>query len=100
MRRWQLVPIGALVAFLVACSDSTAPADSYESIAGSYDGALAGVSQGVALDATFSLTINQTGGTATGSWALQGLLDDGFDLYDVQARETSVARWVPETIHR
>jgi hypothetical protein len=74
----------ALLLSLVACSDSTGPGNNFESIAGSYDGVLAGLSQGIALDATFSLTINQTGGTATGSWALQGTLDDGFDLVTVQ----------------
>jgi hypothetical protein len=58
-----------LLASVVACSDSTGPSETFESIAGSYNGALAGIAQGIALDAEFSLTINQTGGSATGSWA-------------------------------
>lgn len=78
-----------LFATLVACGgDSTGPGQTHESIAGSYAGILVGVSQGVALDATFSLTITQTAGDLQGSWALQGTLDDGFDLYDVQGTGT------------
>ncbi len=45
---------------------------------------LVGLSQGVALDAIFSLTIVQTGGNVTGSWALQGTLFDGVQSASVQ----------------
>ena len=84
MRRSIHAAVTFLLASIVACGDSTGPETSFESIAGTYDGVLGGFSQGVALDATFSLTINQASGTATGSWALQGTLDDGFDFLDVQ----------------
>ena len=84
MRRSIHATVAFLLASIVACGDSTGPETSFESIAGTYDGVLGGFSQGVALDATFSLTINQASGTATGSWALQGTLDDGFDFFDVQ----------------
>lgn len=89
MRFVSLITTPILFATLVACSgDSTGPGQTYESIAGSYAGILVGVSQGVALDATFSLTITQTTSDLQGSWALQGTLDDGFDFYDVQGTGT------------
>ena len=89
MRFGSRITSPALFAALVACSgDSTGPDSNYETIAGSYAGVLGGISQGVALDATFSLTITQTAGDLQGSWALQGTLDDGFDLYDVQGTGT------------
>lgn len=78
-----------LLAASVACSgDSTGPGVTYESIAGSYNGVLVGLAQGVALDATFSLTLTQTSGSLSGSWALQGILDDGFDTFLAQGTGT------------
>jgi hypothetical protein len=84
--RQSLTTIGSLLlAATIACSgDSTGPGRTFENIGGSYDGSLVGISQGVALDATFSLTMNQTSGNITGSWALQGILDDGFDTFLAQ----------------
>lgn len=81
--------VAALVLVGAACgSESTGPTATYDSIAGSYSGFLVGVAQGVALEATFSLTIAQTGGDLSGSWALQGTLDDGFQLFGVQGTGT------------
>lgn len=72
-----------------ACGgDGAGPSPTFESIAGSYAGTMAGVSQGVALNGTFSLTITQNGGSATGTWALQGVLTDGIDLVAVQGTGT------------
>ncbi len=80
---------------LAACgSDSTGPSD-WETISGSYAGAMAGLTQGVALEATFSLTLTQNRGDLGGSYALQGVLTDGIDHVDVQGTGTvtgSVAR--------
>jgi len=79
----------ALLLGVAACGgDGTGPSNSFESIAGSYAGSMAGISQGVALTGTFSLTIAQTRGDATGSWAIQGQLTDGFDVVDVQGTGT------------
>jgi len=81
--RWSsLWLVGVLVG---GCGgDGTGPSATHESIAGSYTGTMAGLSQGIALNATFSLTINQDGGSVSGSWALQGTLTDGFDIVAVQ----------------
>lgn len=78
------------VAILTACGDSTGPdgteppAPTYESIAATYNGALAGLAQGVTLQATFSVTIQQTAGTLSGSWSLTGTLTEGALVVPVQ----------------
>lgn len=74
-----------LLFLLAACGgDSpTAPAQHFESIAGDYAGQMVGVSQGVALDAVFALSISQTTGNATGNYTLSGTLDDGVDQLSV-----------------
>lgn len=81
-----------LSTFLVgsaACGgDGTGPSATFESIAGSYSGTMAGASQGVVLNAAFSLTITQDAGSTSGSWALQGTLNDGFQSVDVQGTGT------------
>ena len=56
---------------------ASGPANTYESIAGTYTGALMSVSQGVTLSANFSLTLVQTVGSLSGSFRLTGTLDDG-----------------------
>lgn len=75
----------ALVLLLTACSSdkATSPSPSHDSIAGNYGGALVGTNQGVTLTSTLSLTIGQTGGTLSGSWALSGILSDGFNRMDI-----------------
>jgi len=72
--------VGAML--LTACGDdSSSPtgpsAPTYESIASTYTGVLGGTTQGVDLAATFSLTVNQSSGTLSGSWSMNGMLDDG-----------------------
>lgn len=78
---------GIISAVLLGCAacggGGTDPSPTFDSIAGSYSGAMAGTSQGVALSSTFGLTITQTGGTTGGSWALQGTLSDGVESVDV-----------------
>ncbi len=54
----------------------TAPTPSYESLAGTYSGEVAGLSSEIALSATFSLTISQNAGSLSGNWALSGTLSD------------------------
>lgn len=74
---------------LAGCGgDGAGPSASYDSVAGSYAGVMVGVSQGIGLTATFSLTITQNGGSLSGSWAIQGVLDDGFDTADIQGTGT------------
>lgn len=66
----------------------TGPGPTYDSIAGSYAGAMVGLSQGIAMDATFSLTVSQNGGSAAGTWGLSGTLTDGIDVVDVAGTGT------------
>src|SRR5690606_2507150 len=71
---------------LTACggSDSTGPSgDGHENVSGSYAGVMSGTSQGVALAADFSLTLNQNQGSLSGSYALSGTLSDGVQSLDV-----------------
>ena len=55
---------------MTACdSSTTGPADSWEAVSGSYAGTMIGLSQGVAMDATFSMTITQSRGDLGGDCA-------------------------------
>ncbi len=51
----------------------------YENIAGAYAGTLAGITQGIALTGTFSISLAQSQGSITGTWSLTGTLTDGID---------------------
>lgn len=83
----------AVLAFLLmgsaACggggddSDGNGPSPTYNSVAGTYVGAMAGVSQGVAIESDFTLTITQSGGTLGGSFATVGTLTDGIDFVNI-----------------
>ena len=66
----------------------TGPESRYESIAATYNGVLVGVSQGIALNSTFSLTIAQTQGNLGGSWGLSGVLNDGVSTLNVAGSGT------------
>ena len=85
-------PLSLLVFTLVAavaCSgDSTGPGATYESIAGNYSGAMTGMSQGIALDGTFSLTVDQNRGTTSGTYGIAGTLYDGTTSLDVAGTGT------------
>lgn len=63
------------VVLLTACESSTAPSASYGDLSGTYTGVMTGMSQGVALDGAFSLTISQNGGSLSGTDAVVGTLD-------------------------
>lgn len=69
----------------IACGsdDPTAPA-SHESIAGSYAGVMTGTAQGVAANLQFTLTIAQSSGDLSGTYAITGTLTDGVDQVAVQ----------------
>ena len=64
------------------------PSPSYESIAGSYAGVLTGSSQGIALNANFSLTINQSSGSLSGTYGISGTLNNGVSSVDVAGTGT------------
>lgn len=64
------------------------PAPTYENIAGTYAGALAGISQGIALEANFTLTITQSAGNLGGSYSIVGTLSDGVVTVPVQGTGT------------
>jgi hypothetical protein len=84
MRSTRMIVAAALAFALGACgSDSTGPSEQFESLAGTYAGLMTGVSQGIAMEATFSMTFTQSRGDLGGSYALQGVLTDGFDWIDV-----------------
>jgi hypothetical protein len=63
--------------------DGNAPSPTYESISGSYAGILAGVSQGVALNSDIALTITQSGGSLSGSYAIDGTLSNGIEVVSI-----------------
>lgn len=86
--RQSLIPSVCLFLTAACGGNATGPSTTYESIAGSYSGAMVGLSQGVALNATFSLTITQSAGSTSGSWALQGNLNDGVQTAGVQGTGT------------
>lgn len=91
MRRWKnavwTMSLGLLAA---ACGGDgpTAPEPQYESIAGTYTGVMAGLTQGIALNADFSVTITQSSATLGGSWSLSGTLNDGVLVVGVQGTGT------------
>ncbi len=92
----RLVRVAAMigVAGLLACGGGgdggggTGPSATYASIAGNYAGVLAGNAQGIALNATFSLTITQAQGSLGGSYAIQGALTDGVSTVPIQGTGT------------
>lgn len=80
-RQWMSI---AALGAVVACSGaSTGPSSQFENVAGSYAGNTTGLSQGVKLNATFSVTMTQSSGSATGVWGLQGVLDNGLQTVPV-----------------
>ena len=77
--------IFSLFLALAACgSDSTGPEVSYESIAGSYQGALVGNNNGILMESIFSLSIAQSSGDLSGTWSMTGTLTDGISTVPFQ----------------
>lgn len=77
MRR-TIIPVAVIA---MACGDGgpTQP-PSYESIAGTYFGSTSGTSQGVSMQADFTVTITQSQGTLGGDYSLMGTLSDGVNV--------------------
>jgi len=78
MRTNNLLVTSSLLLIAAACSggDSTGPKN-FENLAGSYAGNTTGLSQGIRLNATFSVSITQSSASMSGIWGLQGVLDNG-----------------------
>ena len=76
MQSSKLVAVG-LALLLAACgSDSTGPdgndGPTFENIAGTYAGVVAGTAQGFAVNGTFGVTITQSSGNLSGAWTMTG----------------------------
>jgi hypothetical protein len=85
MQRSRILTIGLSLLLAGCSSDSTGPTTpSYENIAATYAGVLAGNAQGIILTGSFSLTIQQSAGDLTGSYSMTGNLNDGVDIVQVQ----------------
>jgi len=86
MRAKRLL-FGLVFLLLPACGGDSgtgpAPAPTFENIAGTYGGVAVGLSEGVAMEAVFSLTITQSSGNLSGSWSLAGTLNDGVTVADI-----------------
>jgi len=86
--RFILVPGLLLVA---ACNNGGGSANnvtgptqvSYDNIAGTYAGPIGGLSQGITLSGTLTVTITQSGGTLGGSTALAGSLSQSGTVVQV-----------------
>lgn len=89
----SLITLAVAFGFVACGGDGgtgpSAPAGpTFQSIAGTYNGALAGTAQGIALNAVFTLNINQSGGTLSGSYGMAGTLNDGVSSADVSGSGT------------
>lgn len=85
MRNLLMLP--AMLIALAACGgDDPSPTElepTHASVAGSYVGVMAGVSQGVTADMDFALIVSQTAGALTGTYGISGTLTDGVDVVDI-----------------
>jgi hypothetical protein len=93
----RLVFLTAALIGVAACGgdSSTGPSTpntpntpSYESVAGSYVGSMSGISQGITLNADFTLSIGQSSGSLSGNYSLAGTLTDGIDFVPIQGTGT------------
>ena len=75
--------IGSLLLSACGGDGNTEPNPTYHSIAGSYAGEMAGISQGVTMNADFTLTVNQTQGNLSGTYAMVGTLCEPGTVVDV-----------------
>ena len=72
-----------LTALIVGCGggdSATGPSSSYADISGHYSGTIYASSQSVPLNATFSLTITQSGGAISGTDAVVGTLNQNIPV--------------------
>ena len=83
IRTFVFAVVASLGAAACGGSDSTAPAPTYQSIAGTYSGPMTGVDQGVLLTATITVTVTQNAGSLGGSYGLSGILNDGVNQVSI-----------------
>lgn len=88
MNRSAFRCLAVLVIAVGACGGDSSTGPDFENISGSYSGPVAGLSQGVALAATISFTIAQSGGTTSGTWSMSGNVTDGFSAVAVSGTGT------------
>ena len=81
--RVRLLSLAALLVLPACGGDNGTGPPTFENIAGTYAGALAGTAQGVVLAATFSVTFTQSDGDLSGSWGLSGTLNDGISIVSI-----------------
>jgi len=91
--RYQTVVLASAFALAAAgCSgsSSTGPKQqpTYNDVSGSYAGPMSGLSQGIAIDATLTLTVTQASGTLGGSYGLSGTLTDGISVVGISGTGT------------
>lgn len=80
--RKLVILFAALAAFACSGDSGTGP-KSYADISGTYAGGMSGTTQGILMQADFTLTITQSGGTLGGSYGLTGTLTDGVSTVSV-----------------
>ena len=88
----KLLSALALSATVACGGDSgTGPSgNNYEQIANTWVGQLGGISQGVAIAGDFTITISQSGGSLSGTWAMDGGLSDGVDAVAIAGSGTII----------
>ncbi len=95
MRLHSFVLASVLVLGIAACGSNdgsggggTGPSPTYESVAGNYAGVMSGLSQGIALNANFALTLTQNAATLGGSYGISGTLNDGVSSVSISGTGT------------
>jgi hypothetical protein len=80
----------ACLSLAVACGGNggTGPSPTYDNIAGTYAGPVAGLSQGILLQATLTVTVTQSAGNLGGSYSISGTLFDGTNTVAIQGTGT------------
>jgi hypothetical protein len=61
---------------LSACSESGTGPHSFENIAGTYSGPFVASDQGITLESVVTITIQQQGGSLSGTWRMEGIVTD------------------------
>ena len=83
--RSAILPFALVLASACSGNSSTGPKQgpTYDNIAGTYTGPVTGLTQGIALSATATVTITQNDATLGGSYGLSGVLTDGVSVVNI-----------------
>ena len=70
--------IGLAFVLLSACSgdSGTGPPSTFENIAGTYSGSFVASDQGITLESVVTITIQQSSGSLSGTWSMEGIVSD------------------------